>query len=173
MEKWKRALREGWVAGSVASVASTAALLLAGRREARHAAAPVNAVSHWVWDREALRADAPSARHTVVGLLVHQGASVFWATLHARAWGMHERNKRAAPAVAGAAVTSALACFVDFRLTPRRLTPGFESRVSKRSLALVYACFALGLAAGSMVTRRREPARSTDAAQTRPPNPAS
>src|SRR5436190_14220581 len=118
MQKWKRALREGWLGGSIASAASTAALLLAGRRDARHAAAPVNAVSHWVWDREALRANAPSARHTIVGLLVHQGASVFWATLHARAWGMHERNKRPVPAVAGAAVTSALACFVDFRLTP-------------------------------------------------------
>jgi hypothetical protein len=172
MEKWKRALREGWVAGSIASVASMAALVLAGRRETRHAAAPVNAVSHWVWDREALRADAPSARHTLVGYLVHHGASVFWGTLHARAWGMHQGNKRPAPAVAGAAVASALACFVDLRMTPRRLTPGFENRVSKRSLALVYACFALGLAAGSMATRRREPARSTDAAPTQPPNRA-
>ena len=57
--------------------------------------------------------------------------------MHAAAWGMQERNKRPAAALAGAAAAAALACFVDFRLTPRRLTPGFEQRLSTGSLALV------------------------------------
>lgn len=155
MSHWKQALREGAIAGSVASMASAAALLVAGRRENGHAAAPVNAISHWVWDRPALRRDRPSLRHTLVGYLVHHGASIFWATLHARAWGCRPEAKQPGPAVAGAAAAAAVACFVDYRLTPRRLTPGFEHRLSRESLAAVYVCFALGLALGSMAAVQR------------------
>ena len=160
MREFMRALREGCVAGSVASVASAAVLAWCGRCEDRHAAAPINAVSHWLWDREAFRADEPSVRHTLTGYVVHHGASIFWGTVHAAAWGMQERNKRPGAALAGAAGVAALACFVDFQLTPRRLTPGFEQRLSKHSLALVYASFGLGLAVGSMaLSRPRQAAR--------------
>jgi hypothetical protein len=150
MSPWKQALREGTIAGSVASVASTAALLVAGRGENGHAAAPVNAISHWVWDHPALHKDRPSLRHTLIGYLVHHGASIFWGTLHARAWGCRPAAKKPLPAIAGAAAAAAVACFVDYRLTPARLTPGFEHRLSRKSMMAVYACFALGLALGSM-----------------------
>jgi hypothetical protein len=154
MSAWKQALREGVLAGSVASVLSAAALLMAGRRENGHAAAPVNAISHWVWDRPALRANRPNLRHTLVGYGVHHGASIFWATLHARAWGMHAHAKRPGPALAGGMAAAAIACFVDFRMTPERLTPGFEHRLSAKALAAVYGCFALGLALGSVAASR-------------------
>jgi hypothetical protein len=150
MSHWKQVLREGAIAGSLASVASAAALLAAGRRDNGHAAAPVNAISHWVWDRPALLKNRPSLRHTLVGYLVHHGASFFWAILHARAWCLLPEAKKPAAVVAGAAATSAIACVVDYCLTPRRLTPGFEHRLSLGSMAAVYICFALGLALGSI-----------------------
>jgi len=150
MSPWKQALEEGVVAGSVASLVSAAVLALAGRRENGHGAAPVNAISHWIWDRPALRKDRPSLRHTLVGYLVHHGASIFWATLHARAWGSRPEAKQPGPALAGAAAAAAVACFVDYRMTPERLTPGFEHRLSLKAMAAVYASFALGLALGSM-----------------------
>ena len=159
MDSWKHALREGAIAGSVASLSSTAALAMAGRRENNHSAAPVNAISHWFWDRRALREDGPSLRHTLTGFLIHHGASIFWGALHARAWGCRPQAKELAPALAGAAATAAVAYFVDYRLTPRRLTPGFEHRLSGKAMLAVYACFALGLAAGSMAAGR---ARSGD-----------
>jgi hypothetical protein len=171
---WRRAVREGLITGAAASIASTAALALCGRRETGNAAAPVNAVSHWVWDKEAFAADRPSARHTLTGYLVHHGAALFWATLHARAWGMHEENKRPLRALAGGAAASAVACFVDYRLTPERLTPGFEHRLSGKSMALAYACFGLGLALGSMALRRRSGAsRPPREGQSPRPSPAS
>jgi hypothetical protein len=154
MAAWKKALREGLVAGSVASLLSTVALALAGHRENGHAAAPVNAISHWLWDRQALRANRPSLRHTLAGYLIHHGASVFWGTLHALAWGCRPRAKQPGPALAGAATTAAVAYFVDYRLTPQRLTPGFEHRLSTGALVAVYACFALGLAIGSVAAPR-------------------
>jgi hypothetical protein len=153
-----QALREGAIAGSVASVLSTVALVLAGRQETGHGAAPVNAISHWFWDHHALTQDRPSLRHTLAGFLVHHGASVFWGTLHARAWGCRRQAKQPGPALAGAATAAALACFVDYQLTPQRLTPGFEHRLSSRAMLAVYACFAVGLAIGSVAApqlRRR------------------
>jgi hypothetical protein len=153
MTTLKQALREGVVAGSVASILSTLALVLAGHRQNGACAAPVNAISHWLWDRPALREDGADARHTVTGYLIHHLASIWWATWHSLAWGGRPQAKRTAPALAGASAAAAVACFVDFKLTPRRLTPGFEHRLSTGALLGVYACFGLGLALASMAMR--------------------
>jgi hypothetical protein len=52
------------------------------------------------------------------------------------------------------AAATAAAAVVDLALTPQRSTPGFERRLSARSLVMVYGAFALGVAAGSFVARR-------------------
>jgi hypothetical protein len=155
MRSWHNTFREALIAGGVASVLSTAALLAAGRKEPRKAAAPVNAISHWVWGDAALRQDKPDLRHTLLGYLIHHAASLFWATLHARLWGERTVAKRPLPALVGATVASGVACFVDFQCTPHRLTPGFEHRLSRPALAGVYASFAIGLAIGSVLAARR------------------
>jgi hypothetical protein len=48
---------------------------------------------------------------------------------------------------------AAVAYFVDYRLTPRRLMPGYERRISGRSLLAVYASLAAGLALGGALLR--------------------
>jgi hypothetical protein len=155
LARWRAAVREGLVSGTAASIASAAALALAGRREAGAAAAPTNATSQWIWGDRALSEDRPTLRHTATGYLIHHGASLFWAVLHARAWNGRAQRLRPGPALAGAAAASAVACFVDFKMTPHRLTPGFEHRLSRGALGVVYGCFALGLAAGSVWMGRR------------------
>jgi hypothetical protein len=154
MPTWKQAWREGLVTGSLASALSTAYLAWAGYRRGQPAA-PVNAVSHWIFGDPALRQDPPTTTYTLTGYLVHHGASLFWAVLHAKLWGAREQAKKPIPAAAGAAAVSAVACFVDFRLTPKRLTPGFEHRLGQPEIAKVYACFALGIALGSLMLRKR------------------
>jgi hypothetical protein len=59
------------------------------------------------------------------------------------------------PVVAAAAATAATASFVDYQLTPKRLEPGFDKQLSRRSLAMVYAAFAAGLAIAAMAGRPR------------------
>jgi hypothetical protein len=173
MQSWIPALREGAISGSVASVLSAAFLALAGHRECRHhPAAPVNAISHWIWDEPAFRADGASARHTLAGYAIHHAASVWWGVWHAKAWGTRAAAKRPLPALAGAAAAAAVACFVDYRMTPERLRPGFEHRLSTASLLGVYASFALGLALGSMAVppagrQQRGDARRRDGIQRR------
>jgi hypothetical protein len=56
-------------------------------------------------------------------------------------------------AVTPAAITTAIAYAVDFYLIPKRFTPGFENRLSKKSLLLVYGIFALGLAIPALLAR--------------------
>lgn len=151
---WKQALREGVLSGSIASVLSAAYLAWAGQRRGEPAA-PLNAVSHWWFGVRSLRQDEPSLLYTLTGYLTHHGASLFWAVLHAKYWAARPEHKQAVPAVAGAVAASGIACFVDYRLTPARLTPGFEHRVSRPELAGVYAAFAAGLLIGTLLLRRR------------------
>ena len=142
------------VAGSCASVLSAGALALAGRREAGSAAAPINAVSHWYWGDRAFRQQQTDVTHTVAGYLTHHSAAVFWAAL--LAWYLQRRPRWNRPTrlLIASAATSAIACFVDFRLTPQRLTPGYEHRLSHKALAATYLAFGIGLALGALLTAR-------------------
>jgi hypothetical protein len=151
----RAALRTGLIAGAVASVVSTLALALAGRRQARSAVAPTNAISHWLWRGEALAVDRPTLRHTVVGYAIHHLSSTFWAVLYAWLHGNRHDAQTVPKALAGATAAAALACFVDYKATPKRLTPGFEHRLSSGAMALVYGAFAVGLAAGCLMANRR------------------
>ena len=138
------------LSGSLASIFSAAALALCGRAELDDPCAPLNGPSQWVWGRHAKYRNGFTLRHTLVGYAVHHAASIFWAAFYERL-----RARQAPHAqLEAAAATSALAAFVDYRCTPRRFRPGFEKRLSRKSLVLVYGAFALGLAAASARGRR-------------------
>jgi hypothetical protein len=141
-------------AGLVASLLSMVGLALRGRAETGSAAAPFNAISHWIYGARALRLDTADMRHTAFGAAVHAGSSVFWATVYEEAVCRREPPPTTTGLVAGAAGVAALAAVTDFALVPERLTPGFEHRLSKRSLVLTYALFAAGLALGGLAARR-------------------
>ena len=138
----RRALRSG-AAASIVSIVVAAGL---GRRRTGSAASAANAPSHWIWKRRALRRHGLSARYTLPGYLIHHASSVWWA-LAFEAWRQH----RPRHALAKAAAVSALAALVDYRVVPKRLTPGFEAHLSRPAVALVYAAFAAGLAWGARV----------------------
>lgn len=142
--------------GTLAGMLSTAVLAWRGRAEDGSAAAPIDAPSHWVWGREALRRNEVDVAHTVVGHAVHHASSMLWAAVYA--W-MRGRRRRptALNAVSDAALVTALAAVVDLKLTPERFTPGFERRLSRTSLAMVYGSFGAGLALGgwAALARRR------------------
>ena len=140
--------------GLLAGLVSVAFLLWRGRADAPHAVAPINAIGHWVWRDEALRRDDPSLKHTGTGIAVHVASSLLWSTFYG--W-LRARRRRptALNAAADAAAVTAVAAVVDLALVPERLAPGFERRLSKPSLGMVYAGFALGLALGGLLALRR------------------
>jgi len=153
MNNFDGCLRRGAVGGTVASVLSTLVLARLGKRDSGSAVTPVNAVSHWLWGDEAARHERVSGKYTMTGYAIHHASSIFWAVLFEAAFARLLARRRVAPTLGAAAATTALACYVDYRITPQRLNPGFEQRLGRASIALVYAAFGLGLAAGALALR--------------------
>jgi hypothetical protein len=143
---WREAFDRALVSGSAASLLSAVALAACGQIERGTPFGPQNGPSQWVWgERAAYRRDA-SLRHTAVGYGIHHMSSLLWATLHEKHVARLARDKPFAARLAAASFTALVANVVDFQLTPRRLKPGFEKQLSRKSLFAVYAAFAIGLA---------------------------
>jgi len=154
-------LRDAALAGSVASLASTAVLAAGGRRETGRVSAPINAISHWVHGPAAYAANEPDARHTGLGLVIHHASALLWGlgyvALLRRAAATRPRLDTPWKA---AAVTTLVAAVTDFKLVPPRLTPGFEHRLSRGSVTVTYLAFGIGLALSGLwlqARRRRTP----------------
>jgi hypothetical protein len=159
MKSWSKALRDGAISGSLASVASTAVLSARGKKESATPYGPTNAISHWLWGERAARRDGLSMRYTVLGYGIHHASATLWAVVYEKLLGDKPEGKAVAPALAGGLATAALACFVDYKMTPQRLQPGFEKRLSSRSLVMVYGAFGLALAVRGLASSRTRRAR--------------
>ena len=139
--------------GAVATVATTAAVAVCGAIENRRVAAPINAVSHIVYGDEAAEHSAPSIKYTAPGLLLNAAAVTSWAVLQELMFGRQQTHKTVGVALAEGAIVSALAYVVDYHVVPSRFTPGFEKRLSNRSLAGIYFVLAASLGVASWVRR--------------------
>jgi hypothetical protein len=146
MSDARDAYRQALISGAVASVLSAATLALCGQIEHRRPAGPINGPSQWVYGRWAARMREPSVRHTLTGFLVHHVSATGWAMLHERTFGKRKAQQTFPARLGRAALTATVANIVDFKLTPKRLRPGFETQLSRKSLFVVYAAFAIGLA---------------------------
>lgn len=144
---WNDAALRAAASGATASLLSAAMLAICGHVENRAPAGPLNGPSQWLFGRRAAYRRDLSVRHTLIGYTIHHATATGWALLHERIWGAQKAQQSVAQRLGRAAVTAAVANFVDYKLTPQRLQPGFEAQLSKKSLVLVYAAFAVGLAA--------------------------
>ncbi|WP_136417506.1 hypothetical protein [Herbaspirillum sp. ST 5-3] len=154
MKNWREAIRDGAISGSIASLVSTAVLGGRGQRDTGTPFAPTNAISHWIWGDGAAEHDEPSTRYTGIGYVIHHASSTLWAVIYEKWFGEAAERGEVGRAVAGGAAVAGLACFVDYNLTPQRLQPGFEKRLSTPSMFLVYASFGMGLALRGLATSR-------------------
>lgn len=149
--KTDRITRRALISGSIASLGSALALITLGKKEIDHPAAPMNGPSQWIWGKHAPYVNEFSLRYTIIGYLIHHAASIFWALWHQALCQKRQAGNKKLHAATTAIAITASAYAVDFHLIPKRLTPGFERRLSKRSLVLVYGVFALGLAAPALL----------------------
>jgi hypothetical protein len=137
------------VAGASASAATTATVALASLAETGSAWPALNAVSKMVHGNHAPWRNEASWKYTGTGALLNAAAVFSWAAVYAVLRGPRTRPDYARAVTAGVA-TSALAYVVDYHMVPDRFTPGFEKRLPGRSLGLIYAMLALGLAASEL-----------------------
>jgi hypothetical protein len=114
----------------------------------------MNATSHWVHGDSAALVREANLEQTAVGYGTHHIAAMLWPYL------FELLRDRAAEAglvriSSDALIASATAALIDYTVTPRRFTPGWELVLSKRSMALGY----LGMAAGLVVAEYVLPSR--------------
>ena len=155
--RWTRTLGFAIASGTVGSVTSTVVLGLLARLEGKAVLQPINATSHWLNGNKAGGFTDADVAHTVVGYATHHAATVFWAVLFER-WIGPRRPVTALSALQYAVATSTVAAAVDYLATPKRLTPGWELVLSKRSMAVAYGAMAVGLAAGALMMQGRSQA---------------
>jgi hypothetical protein len=153
-------IRDTARSGGVAAVLTPLAIALCGKVEQGRAIAPVNAISHILWGDKAARRTRPSLKYTLAGLALNTAAVAGWAALY-RALPKTVRSGIARSLVGGAAV-AAVAYVTDYHVVPKRLTPGFEKRLSGASLLAVYATLAVSFGWGGL--RKRRSARRTSRA---------
>jgi hypothetical protein len=141
------------ITGTIASVVTTGALAGLAVLEGRGVSQPTNSTSHWLYGEEAGRVEDVDTAHTLVGYTTHHLSAIFWA-LPFEAWLARRPRRTPLALLRDAGVMSAIAAVVDYGLVPRRLTPGWESVLSKRSIVAAYAALAVGLALGTTVAQR-------------------
>jgi hypothetical protein len=142
---WAEASRDALISGAIASAVTTAAVAIAGRRDSGSALAPINATSHVLHGSKAAAVTDADIGHTALGFVINTGAAVFWAALYEKAFGAAAERGDIAEAWLGGKAVAGLAYMTDYHAVPKRLTPGWEYRISERSLMAVYAALALSL----------------------------
>ena len=142
---WGEALRSAVSSGAVSAVATAGSVSLAGARDTGSAVAPLNATSHVAWGDDAGDFEGVDTRHTLLGVLLNAGACVFWATFYERYFGRAADRSDIATALLGGSVVAAAAYVTSQHIVPKRLSPGWEQRLSGRSLAASYAVLAISL----------------------------
>jgi hypothetical protein len=98
----------------------------------------------------------------VLGYGIHHLSSFGWATLHEKHVASLTTGKSLPFRLAACGATAAAACLVDYRVASGRLQPGFDKQLGRRSLLLVYAAFALGLAIGQSLRGRTGTQRESE-----------
>ena len=146
MSTW---IKDTLATGAVATTATSGALAVLGKLENGKMFAPINAVSHIVWGKEAMRTNKFDVRHTLLGSILNGVAITGWAGMHELFMPRDRKPGLGRSLLSGGAV-STVAYITDFHIVPKRLTPGFEERISRTGLLTVYAILAVALAAGSL-----------------------
>ncbi|MEA2935767.1 MAG: hypothetical protein QOD74_2413 [Variibacter sp.] len=152
MNVWLRAALSAAISGAAASVASTAALAALSKAEGKQALQPTNSTSHWLHGEDAGHVREADLAHTGIGYATHHASAFLWAFIFER-WLAEQPRREPVEMLRDAAVMSAIAAAVDYGLTPKRLTPGWEEVLSKKAIAATYVAFALGLAGGSLLAQ--------------------
>lgn len=155
-------LRNVLFSGTGAALASIATVMLLSRAETGSAWRGVNATSHFLVGPDDAVRDEVDVTHSATGIATNAAAAFFWAALFAV---LRQTRGRSRPAgiIGDASAIGLLAAIIDYLVVPKRLTPGWELALSKRSVAASLAAMAVGLAAGALTSEGGERQRRVKA----------
>ncbi len=134
-------LKDGAVTGIAGAAATTAIIAALGKAKGESAWTPFNAISHMLFGENAANVEGFNAKETLSGLGLNTSVVGVWGVLY-------EGLARKVPfpqSLAAGAAASALIWFIDYKVVPERLRPGFEKRLGPQGVAATYALLALSL----------------------------
>lgn len=147
-DSWEETITHALQGTALATLGTTAVAAIAGGVENHAPLGPINAISHILFCDEAAQHDELSVKHTLTGVLLNTAAIGSWAVVGELLFGGERRPTTLPGAVAAGAAVAGIAYVTDYHLVPDRLTPGFEKRLSNKSLFAIYGTLALGLGLG-------------------------
>jgi hypothetical protein len=156
MTELSEIVRRSAQAAVAPSLLTTAAVALAGRMEDANATAPLNAVAHIPFGDKAFAEDEASLKYTGTGTALNVAAVASWAALYELTFGRAARRGNTMAGLLGGPAIAALAYVTDYYVVPKRLTPGFEERLSGPSMFGVYAALGATLPLASLLFGKRK-----------------
>ena len=149
-------VRDTAQASVVPGVLTTAAVSLAGYLEDSNAAAPLNAVSHIPFGEESFDEDEATLKYTATGTVINVAAVASWAAVYELMFGRAARRGNTWAGILGGPAVAGLAYVTDYYVVPRRLTPGFERRLSGPSMFGIYALLGATLPLASLMAQSKD-----------------
>jgi hypothetical protein len=144
----KRFILTCLISGTAGGLLSHLAASICAHRETGRSELPMHAVSHIAWNDAPESHKGRTLHNAVIGSALHHGACIFWATFFEALFGKRAERSTATALVGGATIATA-AYITDYHIVSDRFKPGFEAYLSNRSLFIVYAALAAGLAVGA------------------------
>lgn len=145
----RQTLTAGLKTGLALSLTTTAAILLASAKENKSPWAALNCVAHIIDGDDKEQPTQFSPRETGLGLAVNATAMVLWGVLYEGTLAVTKMPST--PLAAALATTVAYA--VDYKVVPKRFTPGIEKRLGPLFILAAYAVLGATLAASRLWNR--------------------
>ena len=134
-----QSLTRGFKTGLALAAATNAVIMLASDKENGSPWAALNCVAHIVDGDDKEQPEDYAPRESRIGILVNGTAMSAWGVLYEGA--LLVTRTRSSPLTALLAVGAAWV--IDYKIVPKRYTPGIEKRLSQRSVLLSYAAMAV------------------------------
>ena len=134
-----QSLTRGFKTGLALAAATNAVIMLASDKENGSPWAALNCVAHIVDGDDKEQPEDYAPRESRIGILVNGTAMSAWGVLYEGA--LLVTRTRSSPLTALLAVGAAWV--IDYKIVPKRYTPGIEKRLSQRSVLLSYVAMAV------------------------------
>ena len=134
-----KSLTRGFKTGLVLAAATNAVIMLASDKENGSPWAALNCVAHIVDGDDKEQPEDYAPRESRIGILVNGTAMSAWGVLYEGA--LLVTRTKSSPLTALLAVGAAWV--IDYKIVPKRYTPGIEKRLSQRSVLLSYTVMAV------------------------------
>jgi len=134
-----QSLTRGFKTGLALAAATNAVIMLASDKENGSPWAALNCVAHIVDGDEKEQPEDYAPRESWIGILVNGTAMSAWGVLYEGA--LLVTRTKSSPLTALLAVGAAWV--IDYRIVPKRYTPGIEKRLRQRSVLLSYTAMAV------------------------------